>query len=76
MSGSVPRYPRDAWFGKTPEILPRTLILQGTLDPNRAHAGAQEHAATLAGLGAVTFHTVERGAHLLSKVRFGVGSRL
>ena len=68
VSGSVPRYPRDAWFGKSPEALPRTLILQGTLDPNTAYEGAVEHAATLSKAGDVTFHTVERGAHLLPLV--------
>lgn len=68
VSGSVPRYPRDAWFGKSPGTLPRTLILQGTLDPNTAYAGAEEHAATLRKAGSVTFHTVDRGAHLLALV--------
>ncbi|WP_313436268.1 alpha/beta hydrolase [Stenotrophomonas sp.] len=68
VSGSVPRYTRDAWFGKTPDTLPRTLMLQGTLDPNTAYAGAQEHAAMLRRSGPVTFHTVDRGAHLLPLV--------
>lgn len=68
VNGSVPRYPRDAWFGKSPRTLPRTLVMQGTLDPNTAYAGAVEHAATLAGSGPVTFHTVDRGAHLLALV--------
>ena len=71
VSGSGPRYPRDAWFGKTPHTLPRTLILQGTLDPNTAYAGAQEHAALLGRSGPVTFHTVDRGAHLLPLVAPG-----
>lgn len=66
--GAVPRYPRDAWFGKSPRALPRTLILHGTLDPNTAYAGAEEHAAVLSRSGDVTFHTVERGAHLLPLV--------
>jgi len=68
VSGSVPRYPRDAWFGKTPDTLQRTLILQGTLDPNTAYAGAKEHAVLLGRSGPVTFHTVDRGAHLLPLV--------
>ncbi|MDV3513816.1 alpha/beta fold hydrolase [Stenotrophomonas sp. C1657] len=68
VSGSVPRYPRDAWFGKTPDTLPRTLVLQGTLDPNTAYIGAKEHAAMLRRSGPVTFHTVDRGAHLLPLV--------
>lgn len=68
VSGGVPRYARDAWFGKSPSTLPRTLIVHGTLDPNTAYAGAQEHAATLGKSGDVTFHTVDRGAHLLALV--------
>ncbi|WP_234413499.1 alpha/beta fold hydrolase [Stenotrophomonas sp. ZAC14D2_NAIMI4_7] len=68
VNASVPRYPRDAWFGQSPATLPRTLILQGTLDPNTAYAGAQEHAEALGRSGAVTFHTIDRGAHLLALV--------
>lgn len=71
VNGSVPRYPRDAWFGKSPGTLPRTLVLQGTLDPNTAYAGAVEHVATLGSAGPVTFHTVDRGAHLLPLVAPG-----
>lgn len=71
VNGSVPRYPRDAWFGKSPGTLPRTLVLHGTLDPNTAYAGAVEHAATLGRAGPVTFHTVDRGAHLLPLVASG-----
>ena len=67
-AGAVPRYARDAWFGKSPATLPRTLIVHGTLDPNTSYAGAKEHAATLGKAGRVTFHTVDRGAHLLPLV--------
>lgn len=65
---SVPRYTRDAWFGNLPKRLPRTLVVHGTLDPNTAYAGAREHATALAKVGPVTFHAVERGAHLLPLV--------
>jgi len=68
VNGAVPRYPRDAWFGKSPQHLPRTLVVHGTLDPNTSYAGARQHAATLAHAGSVQFHTVERGAHLLPLV--------
>lgn len=64
----VPPYPRDAWFGKTPTGLPKTLVVHGTLDPNTAYAGAREHAAELARTTALTFHTVDGGAHLLALV--------
>ncbi len=62
----VPAYAKDAWFGKSPGVLPRTLVVHGTLDPNTAYAGAVEHAAVLGKAGEVSFSTVEGGAHLLS----------
>jgi len=68
LNSSVPAYAKDAWFGRSPAVLPRTLIVHGTLDPNTAYAGALEHAATLSKAGPVSFHTVERGAHLLPLV--------
>ncbi|MDV3468277.1 alpha/beta fold hydrolase [Stenotrophomonas sp. C3(2023)] len=68
VGGTVPRYPRDAWFGKSPQRLPRTLVVHGTLDPNTGYASARQHAAILARAGSVQFHTVERGAHLLPLV--------
>ncbi len=64
----VPTYPRDAWFGRMPAVLPRTLVIHGTLDPNTPYAGAQAHAALLAAAGPVSLSTVERGAHMLSFV--------
>jgi len=66
--GAVPLYARDEWFGKSPTALPRTLVVHGTLDPNTGYEGAREHAQLLAKAGDVTFHTVDRGAHLLPLV--------
>ncbi|NIJ90987.1 pimeloyl-ACP methyl ester carboxylesterase [Xanthomonas campestris] len=66
VDAGLPTYPRDAWFGRSPTTLPRTLIIHGTLDPNTPYAGAQAHAALLQAAGPVTFSTVERGAHLLA----------
>lgn len=68
VNSPVPRYERDAWFGKTPEVLPRTLVLHGTLDPNTPYEGAQAHARMLIEAGPVTFATVRDGAHLLAYV--------
>jgi pimeloyl-ACP methyl ester carboxylesterase len=62
----VPLYPRDHFFGGTPDTLPRTLVIHGTLDPNTSYAGAQMHVTTLAKTGPVTMMTVERGAHMLA----------
>lgn len=63
---SLPTYARDAWFGKSPKVIPRTLVIHGTLDPNTSYAGALAHAKLLGASGDVTFSTVERGAHMLS----------
>jgi pimeloyl-ACP methyl ester carboxylesterase len=64
----VPRYERDEWFGAVPVGLPRTLVIQGTLDPNTPYAGARAHAEILAESGALTFSTFHRAAHLLAYV--------
>lgn len=68
VNSPVPTYPKDAAFGKSPATLPRTLVVHGTLDQNTAYAGAKLHAATLAKVGEVQFHTVEDGAHFLALV--------
>lgn len=62
----VPTYAKDTAFGKRPAALPRTLVMQGTLDPNTSYEGARDHAERLSRVGSVRFHTVERGAHLLA----------
>jgi pimeloyl-ACP methyl ester carboxylesterase len=59
----VPLYARDAAFGKLPARLPRTLVLQGTLDPATPIEGARAHVAVLAPLGDVHLTTVAGGAH-------------
>jgi pimeloyl-ACP methyl ester carboxylesterase len=58
-TSTLPRYPRDAWFGADPAWLPPTLVLHGTLDPKTHYDGAREHVAALrrhgpAGLVSVT----------------------
>lgn len=62
---SAPLYDRDAWFGRSPAVLPRTLVIHGTLDPNTPYEGAVDHASELAKAGDVTFATVVDGAHML-----------
>ena len=62
---SAPLYARDAYFGRSPVALPRTLVIHGTLDPNTPYQGAVDHAAELARAGDVTFATVVDGAHML-----------
>nr|WP_246373070.1 alpha/beta hydrolase [Lysobacter spongiae] len=63
VSPPVPLYARDATFGKLPARLPRTLVLQGTLDPATPLEGARAHLAMLAPLGDVKLTTVVDGAH-------------
>lgn len=62
---SAPLYDRDAYHGLSPEVLPRTLVIHGTLDPNTPYEGAVAHAAKLAKAGEVTFAAVASGAHML-----------
>jgi pimeloyl-ACP methyl ester carboxylesterase len=62
---SAPLYDRDAFYGRSPVALPRTLVIHGTLDPNTPYEGAVAHAAKLSEVGEVTFATVVDGAHML-----------
>lgn len=39
VGSSTPLYDRDAYFGRSPAALPRTLIIHGTLDPTRPTKG-------------------------------------
>lgn len=65
VGSSAPLYDRDAFYGRSPAALPRTLVIHGTLDPNTPYEGAVAHAAELSGVGKVTFSTVVNGAHML-----------
>ncbi|MCF6441843.1 alpha/beta hydrolase [Pseudoalteromonas luteoviolacea] len=64
----APLYPRDKYFGQLPKQLPRTLIVQGTLDPNTPYEAAQLHSKHLENLGDVQFATVKNAAHILPMV--------
>lgn len=65
VGASAPLYDRDAYYGLSPKVLPRILVIHGTLDPNTPYKGAVAHAAKLAEAGEVTFATVVSGAHVL-----------
>lgn len=67
----VPLYERDAFFGRTPARLPRTLVIHGTLDPNTPYEGAREHVAALSAAGDVRLTTVTGAAHYLPLVAPG-----
>ena len=68
VASPLPLYTPDRWLGQAPARLPRTLVLQGTLDPNTAYEGALAHAEMLKPAGDITFTTVEDGAHMLALV--------
>lgn len=59
----LPLYRRDASFGALPARLPRTLVLQGTLDPATPIEGARAYIAALSPLGDIHLTTVLDGAH-------------
>ena len=59
----LPLYGRDAAFGVLPARLPRTLVVQGTLDPATPIDGARAHIAALAPRGDVRLVTVVGAAH-------------
>jgi pimeloyl-ACP methyl ester carboxylesterase len=63
----LPSYPRDMYFGKLPGHVPRTLILQGALDPKTHYDGALSHVASLrqTGPGPVDVVTVAGGSHFV-----------
>ncbi len=61
----APLYRRDPSFGALPARLPRTLVIQGTLDPATPIDGARAHIAALSSLGDIQLTTVEGGAHAL-----------
>jgi pimeloyl-ACP methyl ester carboxylesterase len=65
----VPLYDRDRYFGQSPQRLPRTLIIHGTMDPNTPIEGAVDHAAILAeARGDIRLAKVTGAAHFLPLV--------
>jgi pimeloyl-ACP methyl ester carboxylesterase len=61
----LPLYAKDAFFGAEPKTLPRTLVLQGTLDPKTPLEGAQEHIALLRAAGPVSLVQVSDSPHFV-----------
>ena len=64
-SSTLPRYPRDAWFGRDPARLPPTLVLQGTLDPKTHYDGARRHAGALRERGPLGLVAVRGAPHFI-----------
>jgi len=66
LAGStLPRYPRDAWFGRDPARLPPTLVLHGTLDPKTHIDGARQHVAKLRERGPVGLVAIQGAPHFI-----------
>lgn len=63
---SMPTYNRDIYFGKTPENLPPTLIVHGTLDPKTHISGAIRHFKQLQKNNPVTFVKVQDAPHFIA----------
>ncbi|MEP1420593.1 MAG: alpha/beta fold hydrolase [Erythrobacter sp.] len=65
LAGGIPTYQRDANFGVLPATLPRSIVLQGTLDPKTPYHGAEEHVAKLKAVGNIELVPVERAPHFI-----------
>ena len=63
---SMPTYEKDNYYAKLPTNLPKTLILQGTLDPKTHFKAAKTHAFELSKLGQVSFVDVTDGVHFIA----------
>lgn len=62
---ALPTYPRDDYFGKLPEKIPPTLVLNGTLDPKTPYDGALTHIAELSKRGPVGLISVTGAPHFI-----------
>lgn len=63
---SMPTYQKDIYFGKTPEKMPPTLIVHGTLDPKTHISGAVRHFEQLSKNNPVTFITIKDAPHFIA----------
>lgn len=65
LAGGVPTYQRDANFGIIPAAIPRSIVLQGTLDPKTPLHGAEAHVAKLKAAGEIDLIPVDRAPHFI-----------
>lgn len=66
VGGASNAYARDGSFGNLPANLPRTVVLQGDLDPKTPYEGAVAHIDRLKRSGNISLLTVEGGAHFVA----------
>ncbi|MDP3406112.1 MAG: alpha/beta hydrolase [Brevundimonas sp.] len=59
-------YPRDPFWNGTPQALPPTLVIHGSLDPKTPYAGAEAHVARLADSGPVRLVPVSGAPHFIA----------
>lgn len=64
----LPLYAPDAYWGRSPDKLPPSLVVQGTLDPKTPFAGALAHVAALETSGPVRLAAVEGAPHFVAFV--------
>lgn len=61
----LPLYARDAWFGKVPAKLPRTLVIHGDRDGKTPYDAAVRHIEVLRKAGQVQLYTARNGGHFV-----------
>jgi len=65
LAGGFPTYQRDANFGVLPASMPRSIVLQGTLDPKTPYFGAADHVTRLKSSGEIRLTPVEGAPHFI-----------
>ncbi|NER13514.1 alpha/beta fold hydrolase [Leptobacterium flavescens] len=64
---SMPTYKKDAYFAATPDKMPPTLILHGTLDPKTHLSGATRHFEELTkNNNAITYIRIQDAPHFIA----------
>jgi pimeloyl-ACP methyl ester carboxylesterase len=59
----VPLYERDGFYGALPSRMPRTLVLQGSLDPKTPIAGARRQIEALRQAGEIELSEIVGAPH-------------
>lgn len=61
----LPLYGRDRYFGANPGSIPRTLVIQGTLDPKTPYAAALRHVGLLKKAGPISLVAAVDSPHFV-----------
>ena len=65
LSDGFPTYETDIYFARSPRSIPRTVVLQGTLDPKTPFDGAREHVEVLQAAGDIELVPIKRAPHFI-----------